>query len=365
MVCLGEISVKIVFYINMISYGGAERVIVNLSKQFSDKGYEVLLVTSYKNEQEYVVSSSIRREVLLDKTDCGFFKKNFCCTKKLRKLIKTENPDVLISFMAEPNFRSVVACLGTKTKNLVSVRNDPNREYPNALFRFCAKFLYRFADCIVFQTKDAQNWFSARIRKKSYIIQNQVNEQFFQVVSSGFHKDIVTVGRLTEQKNHEMLIRAFSKIADKTEDNLIIYGDGSLRGALTKLVDDLSLSDRVILPGSTSDVPNTIKSAKLFVLSSDYEGMPNALIEAMVLGLPCIATDCPCGGPRDLFDNQKNGILVSVGDENQMAEKMLYMLEHDEERTAIARNAASSAMRFSPETVFSKWESCVKKITDQ
>ena len=353
---------KIMFYINTISYGGAERVIVNLANHFYDNGYDVVFVTTYKRETEYKLRDNIQRHVLLDRENYKFLKKNLLCVKQLRKLLSTEKTDILVSFMAEPNFRAIFSSLGLKTKNLISIRNDPNREYPNVMFRFLAKFLYRLADCVVFQTKDAQSWFPNAIRKKSCIIPNQVNEQFFQIVPAECHRDIVTVGRLTDQKNQEMLIRAFSRIANRIDDNLIIYGDGQLRESLMKLVNDMSLSERVFLPGSISDVPNTVKSAKLFVLSSNYEGMPNALIEAMVLGLPCISTDCPCGGPRELFDEQKNGLLVKVGDECELAEKMLYLLKNESIRLEISNNAARAAMYFSSESIFAKWETFVKKV---
>lgn len=350
---------KLMFYINSISCGGAERVMVNLANQFAHKGHVVIFVTTYQTKQEYELFERIERKVLLARNDYSFIKKNLKCTRDLRKIIKTELPDVLVSFMAEPNFRAICSGLGLKTKNLISVRNDPDREYPNALFKFCARFLYKFADCVVFQTKGAQNWFSKPIRKKSCIIANQVSEQFFQATPAEVHKDIVSVGRLAEQKNHELLIKAFAKIANKTDDNLVIYGEGERKETLVKLVRDLQLTDRVFFPGVVSDVSGTIKFAKMFVLSSSFEGMPNALIEAMVLGLPCISTDCPCGGPRELFDNQKNGLLVPVGDENELAEKMMNLIENEELRTEIGNRAKLAATRFSPETIFKKWETVI------
>lgn len=356
---------KLMFYINTISCGGAERVMVNLSNQFIRKGHDVIFVTTYQTDQEYKLDNRMERKVLLERNGYNFIEKNLNCTWQLRKIIKMECPDVLISFMAEPNFRAVCSSLGLKTKNLISVRNDPDREYPNVLFKFCAKFLYRFADCVVFQTKDAQNWFSKPIQKKSCIIMNQVNDKFFQALPAEVHKDIVTVGRLVEQKNHEMLIRAFARIADKTDDNLIIYGDGDRKEALVKLVGELQLTDRVFFPGVISDVSGTVRSAKIFVLSSIYEGMPNALIEAMVLGLPCISTDCPCGGPRELFDGQKNGFLVPIGDENALAKKMLYLIENESVRAELGNCAKETAQQFSPEVVFECWEAVIARLAEK
>lgn len=354
---------KLMFYINTISFGGAERVIVNLANQFYNNGYDVVFVTTSHMENEYKLEHGVKREVILDKRNYSFFKKNLICIKKLRKLIKVEKPDVIVSFMAEPNFRAIVSCLGTKTKNLISVRNDPQREYPNFLYRFLSKILYRHADCIVFQTEDARKWFPNNIKEKSTIIYNQVSDKFYISSSSIERSGIVTVGRLVEQKNHELLIKAFAKISDVINDNLIIYGDGHLKEYLGKLVSELNIADRVIFRGVVLDVPNFIKNAKLFVLSSDYEGMPNALMEAMAIGLPCISTDCPCGGPRELFNRQNCGVLVSVGDVNELATKMLELLVDDSKRAMLAKNASIAAEAFSPSLIFSRWEKCIKDIS--
>lgn len=356
---------KLMFYINTISFGGAERVMVNLANQFIRKGHDIIFVTTYKTEQEYELSDRIERKVLLDRNDYNFLKKNFDSTRKLRKIIKTETPDVLVSFMAESNFRAICSGWGLKTRKLISIRNDPNREYPNTLFKFCARFLYKFADCVVFQTEDAKKWFSKPIQKKSCIILNQVNEQFFRETPAESHKDIVTVGRLVEQKNHELLIKAFAKIAEKTDDNLIIYGDGDRKEILLKLVRDLQLEDRVFFHGTISNVSNTVKSAKIFVLSSFYEGMPNALIEAMVLGLPCISTDCPCGGPKELFDGQKNGLLVPLDDEAALAEKMMYLIGNETVRTEIGDRAKEAARQFSPDIIYEKWETVIAQLANK
>ena len=353
---------KVMFYIHTISHGGAERVIVNLSKQFASNGNEVLLVNSCNSEWEYTLDNRIKRIVMSDKLVDGFLKRNVFYVKTLRKIVKEEQPDVLISFLAEPNFRSVISCVGQKTKNLVSVRNDPNKEYPNAIFRLLAKTLYRFADGVVFQTEDARSWFPKQIRNKSRIIFNQVSENFFNVELPQTKNNIVTVGRLTTQKNHKMLIEAFSKICHKIDDDLIIYGDGEMKDELIDLTFGLNVSNRVHFPGTVSDVPNTIKNAKLFVLSSDYEGMPNALIEAMTLGLPCISTDCPCGGPKTLFGDDKNGILVPVADADAMAEKMLYLLSDDSKRNELAANSKAFSQKFYPDKIFGEWNDYAKSL---
>ena len=354
---------KILFYINSISHGGAERVLVNLANQFSENGSEVCLVTSLTKQWEYPLSKQVCRISLegKDYKKAGFLQQNIKWTRRLREIIKEQNPGIVISFMAEPNFRAILATLGLKTKCMISVRNDPNKEYPNALFRICAKVLYLFADGVVFQTEDAKKWFSSLIQRKSEIIYNQVDRKFYDYPIRSEKRDIVTCGRLVEQKNQTLLIEAFAKIADDVEDNLYIYGEGNLRKNLENKINELHLHERIYLPGNISNVEKMLSQAALFVLPSDYEGMPNALMEAMAIGVPCISTNCPCGGPQMLFENNKEA-LVPVGDVDKMAEKMKDFLLDDEKREKIGAKMKEYSLAFTPERIFKKWDEYVNEV---
>lgn len=357
---------KILFYINKISDGGAERVIVNLANSFSNIGYEAVMVTSLKTEKEYPLNEKVKRLVLLQNAKKhGFIRKNIKLTSSLRKAVKEEKPDIVISFMAEPNFRAIVSTLGMKTKTLISVRNDPNKEYPSKVYRFLARHLYKKADGIVFQTEDAKAWFSDTIQKKSEIIANDVNPVFFETEYIG-GKDIVTLGRLCEQKNHKLLINAYKKIADKHPDvNLRIYGAGPLEEELKGFISEMELSDRVFLMGKTMDSQKVLSTAKCFVLSSDYEGMPNALLEALVVGVPSISTDCPCGGPRALIDNGKNGILVPINDVDAISEALDKLISDVAFAKKLSENAKESSERFKPDIVFGNWKKFVENIVSE
>ena len=304
------------FYINALHHGGAQRVMANLANHIAEGGHEVVLVTSFRDSWEYSLSAKVRRISLFENAVGNFIVRNIKLTCALRTLLKKEQPDSLVSFMAEPNFRAVIASLGLRHRTVISIRNDPNREYPNAIFRFFAKTLFRFADHVVFQTEDAQRWFSKKIQQKSSIILNPVDDIFYNTHFEGERRDIITTGRLVPQKNHELLIKSFSQVADKIPDNLFIYGDGPLKDFLVQLIESLGLQNRIFLPGAVKNVADTIKSARLFVLSSDFEGMPNSLMEAMALKIPCISTDCPCGGPRMLLNEKwlcecKNEVALS------------------------------------------------------
>lgn len=350
---------KVLFYINEIGYGGAERVITNLANQAIENHYAVTFVASYPVKKEYELHSVIKKIYLADSKVANFLKRNLFFVKQLRKTIRKEQPHTVVSFMAEPNFRLLIATIGLKVRKVISIRNTPIYEYPNKIFQFLAKTLYRRADKIVFQTQEAKEWFPKAIQKKGIIIWNQVDEMFYHFKNLAKQQGIVTVGRLCEQKNHKLLINAFSRIADDINENLYIYGDGGLQSELIRQIRNLHLEDRIKLMGTTKDVCDVVSSAKLFVLSSDYEGMPNALMEAMALGVACLATDCPCGGPKEIMQKDKR-FLVSVKDEVALADKMKYFLQHEEKRIANAQYMKECAKSFLPQNVWSLWENLLQ-----
>lgn len=353
---------KLMFYINAIHHGGAERVMVNLASQFCNKGYNVILVTSFKSEWEYPLDSRVKR-VILTTNSGNFIQKNIIRTFLLRKEIKREKPDVVVSFMAEANFRALIATIGTGAKNIISVRNDPNREYPNRLYKLLAKTLYRTSEGIVFQTKDAQNWFPKAIKKKSFIIMNQVDENFFISDNVPYceRRGIYTTGRLTSQKNQKLLIRAFSHIKDEIDDNLYIYGEGELKEELQTYINELGLQKRAFLMGASRTVAEDIKKAKVFVLSSNFEGCPNSLMEALALGIPSVSTDCPCGGPR-MLSKLDGCMLVPCCDEKKLSDCIYSIATDSELSNKLSVNAKKTSMLFKSEKIISDWERCINSI---
>lgn len=354
---------KIIFYINAIHDGGAERVMVNLAEYFSDNGYETILLTSFRDEWEYPLANTVRR-LTLEKKEIkqSRIKRNVSRVKKLRNLCKNEKPDILISFMEEPNFRAILATRGLSIKTVVSVRNDPNKEYAGKLGWFVGKILLPMADGCVFQTKDAQKWFPKRLQNKSKIIYNAVKEDFFHVQRKPVRGEIVTCGRLVKQKNHAMLIDAFSEaVKDYPFAKLRIYGDGPLREELQKQIDRLNLSGKAFLMGATNNVEKALQTADVFVLSSDYEGMPNALMEAMAAGVPCISTDCPCGGPKELLQGCE-GTLFAVKGKEKLTSLINSMLKDTSKKVVNSNCVRMQAQKFTSQKIMEEWRCYIDSL---
>ena len=355
---------KILFHINSMGHGGAERVVSILSAGFADNGHEVVLTTLWYSDDEYETDKRVRRvNVGLrdDESSKGRLYRIWARFAKLRKCIKNEKPDLVISFCNKANFRSAYALFGIKIPLLVSVRNDPNKDYRP--YKLSTWYMGHKASGCVFQTPDAMNFFSKELKKKGRIILNPLSEQYFNrsVLScaGGRRKEIVTVGRITEQKNQILLVKAFNEIKEKYPNHILkIYGGIEQKNIFSEMeayINDNFLNNRVMFMGVSDRIPDDISQSALFVLPSDYEGMPNALIEAMSLGLACIATDCPCGGAAMLIEDKISGLLVPTGSVVQLADAIDYMLSHEDEAARMGAEAGKLAARVEPHKIVAKW----------
>ena len=350
---------KALLYIDSMQKGGAQRVMSVLGKYLCNQGVITVLINdiaSQKGREEYPIDARIRR-VFLDQDNMKGKYKNFHRVKKLREIVKMENPDVILSFMGPPNYRMLTATLGLHCRKVVSVRNDPYKEYGNTrIKRLIAGLLFRLADGCVFQTEMASEYFPKCVRRKSNIILNPVNPEFFYVQWNETENSLITVGRLYPQKNHELLIRAFSQVhKDMPGISLKICGRGVEEQRLKQLVQELRIEDCVHFLGEINDVKEQLKHSSCFVLSSDYEGLPNALMEAMAVGMPVISTDCPCGGPNELIKDEKNGLLVPCGNAGALEDAIRTMLSGKEVRIAFGQKAKESASAFQTDIVMNCW----------
>lgn len=368
---------KIVFHLNSMGHGGAERVVSILSGYFAGKGHEVTIATQWYSEKEYTLADGVRRvSVGLTPEDetKGRLAKAWRRLSYLRKFIKKEKPDIVISFCCKANFRSAFSLAGMSIPLLVSVRNNPIEDY--APHKLATWYMERKAAGCVFQTPDAQAFFSDTLQKKSKIIFNPLSQVYYtekEQLQSRLpvtrKKEIVNVGRITSQKNQKLLLEAFAKIAPKYPEYVLrIYGaieNQQVYQELQNYIDSKGLQERVYFMGNTDDIPGAIRQAGAFVLSSDYEGMPNALIEAMVLGIPCISTDCPCGGSALLIDNEVSGILVPVGDVQAMANAMEYILADPTRAESMGEQARKLKDKVEPSRISEEWLAYIEEIVGE
>lgn len=369
---------KILFHINSMGKGGAERVVSVLSRYFAEDGCEVLVTTQWQEREEYPLSDKVRR------ISVGLTAKDerrsrvYKAWKRLwnyRRCIRREKPDLVISFCAKANFRSVYALLGSRIPLLVSVRNDPKKDYaPYA--RDCAWMEKRASGC-VFQTRQAQEFFTEKLQKKSRVIENPLSERYLPkdwqygdilpIPAIGREKTIVTVGRITKQKNQLVLVKAFASLAERfPEYRLLIYGEDSGDGskeAIEHFCREKGIAERVVFCGLCSHLESAIEHAGVFVLSSDYEGLPNALAEAMALGLPVVSTDCPCGGPAQMIEQGESGILVEVNNEVQMTEAIEKVLTDKNYAAELGSHARHIAERMHPQKIYQEWKEYANLLT--
>lgn len=349
---------RVLFYINTLGRGGAERVIANLANQFSKNDHDSILLTSYYRENEYELNNKVKRLCLEDyivKPKIRLYK-NLKMISYIRRLIKKEQPDIVVSFTKEPSVRSIIATASLNTKTVISIRNDPVVNYSGIVNSIIAKYIYPKANGCVFQTPDSQSYFKEDLQKKSKIIPNQVANIFFETVRQDTDY-IVSIGNLYSDKNHLLLINAFENIVKEFPDEkLHIYGKGDLEEELTDIIKEKGLEECIFLKGSTNDVPYVLSKAKIFVLTSNHEGMPNALLEALAVGVPSISTDCPCGGPKSVIEPCENGFLIPVNDQIGLENKIKMLLEDEDLSTYISENARKKANEFRPDVVFKAWE---------
>lgn len=358
---------KLLCYINKLNNGGAERVISIIANKLSERGYTVFLVTDYKYENEYVLSEEIHRycvDGLYKDKDKNIVRRTMRRVRFLHRICKREKIDVMLSFIFDANFRAILSTVGLKTRNVISVRTNPTTAYKNIFSKILANIIYSFASGCVFQTKDAFNYYWPSVKKHSKVILNPVSDIFYKTLSSPLSENtIVSCGRLTQQKRFDLLIDAFYRFYNLYPDfTLKIYGTGELHDELQQKINNLGISDVAFLMGRSENISEAIKNAYAYVLASDFEGLPNSLMEAMALGIPCIATDCDGGGARAIIKDGHDGFIVPKGDSEKMA-KMIEMIVTDQ-RTAklISINAKRKAQEFKTVLIMNKWEYYLRSV---
>ena len=347
---------NLVIFVDSLKRDGAERVSVNLAKYMSLNGTKTTLVTEWVSENEYDVPNGVER-ISLDAHGNKYigYPKNIL---KFRNVLKRLKPDVLLVMDLPGCLLAIPAAKGLGIKVVVSDRNDPTHFPGKKIVASVSRKLMSTADGFVFQTEGAMAFYNKLVGGRGVIISNPIFiEDMPEPYVGERKKTIVTAGRLTEQKNQKLLIEAFANFNVKKKGyTLIIYGEGALRNDLLQQALTLGVSDLVFLPGNKKDLLERIIDASMFVMTSDFEGMPNALLEAMAIGLPVISTDCPCGGPRAVIDNNINGILIPVGDSGACSDAMIKIADDDKLLSKLSCNAVKIRERLDSSVIANRWK---------
>lgn len=361
---------KIAFHLNCLEQGGAERVVTNLADQFAQEGYQVIIATEWYGENEFQIDSKVRRvHVGLREGDerkprlVQFMLR----VKYLRQFLKEEKPDILIPFARKALYRGLMAAYFIKIPVLISIRTDPAGHYEERSDKIQIPLLFPRADGCVFQTQGAKEFFAPRLQDNSRIILNPIHEKYIGVPEPERRsKTVVQSGRLVDFKNQPMLLRAFVNVHVKHPDyDLKIYGGDSFDGTkeiLEGLIEEYHAQDYIHLMGASDSLETELTDAALFAFTSDWEGLPNALMEAMALGLPIVATDCPCGGPRTIMTHETDGLLIPVKDQQALEDGINRLIEDKELAARLGKEARKIADRANGKAVFEQWRDYIEEL---
>ena len=357
--------------ISSLSAGGAERILSLLASAWADAGHHVTLITLAGAGQDfYTYAPEVERIALAETGNSKSARQaavsNLRRIWRLRRALGQSKPDVVVSFTDVTNVLTLLAMRGRRTPVIVSERVDPRFHSIGRLWSALRAFTYRSSAAIVVQTKSVECWAEAiRGSSRVRVIANPVLPPGLPAGAGMILSApcILAMGRLARQKGFDLLIRAFAQCAAACPEwSLVILGEGSQRLELERLATALGVHDRVQMPGRTKQPAQALRQASIFVLSSRYEGFPNALLEAMACGLPVISTDCP-SGPTDIIEDGANGLLVPTENSDALAGAMQRLMLSESERHALGNSALDVLRKYSISSVLECWQGVFDEVT--
>ena len=348
---------KVIFTCDRLGFGGAERVIVSVANYLAINKIQVTIVgvSDSNTTSVYPLNDGVQYLSAFHEKR----KNKISRVLNLRKTITELRPDLIISFLPHVNIYTYFSILGLGVPLVVSERNNPFVDPKNLIIKMLKYYVFCNADGVVFQTEQAMDYYHQWVRHKSVIIKNPLDDLLPSSNSNIKEKTILYVGRLVEQKNVHCLLDAFYNFHKTNPDyTLRIYGSGPLESNLKKYSNSIGISQFVSFVGNRNDWHSYEKNDSVFVLPSNYEGFPNSLMEALAIGIPCVATDSPCGGSKELIKENINGFLCNVNDPIDMSNKMRLALEIkvSKEQVDVFRS------EYSIETIGHMWFDFIQKV---
>lgn len=387
---------RITLTIPSLLCGGAERAASNMSNYWSERGWIVTILTlnqpdqppfydldpnvthvdiQYHRDPGLAAPSRLLQQWLSTiLEDCSedervILEKESAGLHRLRRSIMATRPQAVISLEELTNIRVLLACSGLAVPVIVSERGDPGHRLPgHERWATLHSRVYPSAAFLVTLTQEVSSHYRSEMGNRVRVIPNMVLPPPVltrKPGSTGHNsaKVVIAMGRLSPVKRFDSLLRAFALIASRHLSwSLEIWGDGPLRPDLEELASELGIAERVKFPGFTAWPYDALSRGDLFVMSSDFEGFPNALCEAMAIGLPVVSFDCP-SGPRNIIREGTDGVLVPPANVPALAAILDNLMSTDAERSRLAAKAPEVVERFSSEKVMTMWESLVQDAT--
>lgn len=349
----------VIFVTVSMAGGGTERVISILANKYCELGIPVTILMIAGSEVAYELDNRIQL-INVSGATRGSLIGRVKRVSKLRTIFRENKDAKIIAMGTVAAMFALLSKIGLRNKIVVSERNDPNRlnhrpiRFPEKVLR---NLLYRGTTRLVLQTEDVKSCFPQSLIRKSIVILNPISESLPETaVNDNREKTVITAGRLTEQKNHKLLIDAFKDFESLHPGyRLRIFGEGELKGQLQDYIINSGLQGKAYLEGFSKDLYGELQKGGIYVSSSDWEGISNSLVEAMAMGIPTVATDCPMGGSRMFIDSMKNGILVPMNDKAALVEAMSYVADHVDEVRRISQNAMEIREKLAAEKIAGQW----------
>ena len=321
---------KILFIVPSLSNGGAEKVVAKVSSAITNKDYKVLILVFYSCDNQYTTD----KKVEIINLSNGFFVDYANISRinrlmKIRKIIKDYNPDAIIPFLNYVCIYTFISLIFSKFIKRIIFTERNNPKFSNKILIRIKYLMQKFVKKIVVQNSGQQLLLSNNDIKKSVIIPNPIDDKYLEYKKefSNIPKHIISIGRLSDQKNYPLAINAFNNVLKKYPNLLYhIYGKGEDKEKIESLIKELNLEGKVILEGFTTDINKIYENADIYLMTSNFEGMPNALAESLAVGIPSISTDCEFG-PIDLIDNEDMGILVKEHSVEAVENALIHMIE--------------------------------------